>query len=121
MQNSLLELFGLVSFIDEYTFGDLKSFREQFAKLSQEQVFHTLKARLRPICHRTLCRQVLPYIKFTRRLPLVQEFTPEETEDRLYHQVSEYLQRDNLQALPASQRSLMTLVLRNCWPPPPSP
>src|SRR5271166_6749346 len=27
LQNSLLELFGLVSFIDEYTFGDLKSFR----------------------------------------------------------------------------------------------
>jgi ERCC4-related helicase len=112
LQNSLLELFGLVSFIDEHTFGDLKSFREQFANLSQEQVFHTLKARLKPICHRTLRRQVLPYIKFTRRLPLVQEFTPEESEDRLYHLVSDYLQRDNLQALPASQRSLMTLVLR---------
>ncbi len=63
LQNSLLELFGLVSFIDEHTFGDLKSFREQFANLSQEQVFNTLKARLRPVCHRTLRRQVLPYIK----------------------------------------------------------
>jgi hypothetical protein len=39
LQNSLLELFGLVSFIDEHTFGDLKSFREQFANLNQEQVF----------------------------------------------------------------------------------
>jgi len=112
LQNSLLELFGLVSFIDEHTFGDLKSFREQFTNLSQEQVFHTLKARLRPVCHRTLRRQVLPYIKYTKRLPLVQEFTPEESEDRLYHLVSDYLQRDNLQALPASQRTLMTLVLR---------
>lgn len=112
LQNSLLELFGLVSFIDEHTFGDLKSFREQYANLSQEQVFQTLKMRLKPICHRTLRRQVLPYIKYTKRLPLVQEFTPEESEDRLYALVSEYLQRDNLQALPASQRSLMTLVLR---------
>ena len=112
LQNSLLELFGLVSFIDEHAFGDLKGFREQFAYLNQEQVFHTLKARLRPVCHRTLRRQVLPYIKFTRRLPLVQEFTPEESEDQLYHLVSAYLQRDNLQALPAGQRSLMTLVLR---------
>jgi adenine-specific DNA-methyltransferase len=42
----------------------------------------------------------------------VEEFTPEEGEDRLYHLVSEYLQRENLLALPASQRSLMTLVLR---------
>ncbi|MFN0149671.1 MAG: SNF2-related protein [bacterium] len=112
LQNSLLELFGLVSFIDEHTFGDLKSFREQFASLSQEQVFHTLKARLKPVCHRTLRRQVLPYIKYTRRWPIVQDFTPEASEDRLYNLVSEYLQRDNLQALPASQRTLMTLVLR---------
>ena len=112
LQNSLLELFGLVSFIDEHTFGDLKSFREQFANLNQEQVFQTLKARLKPVCHRTLRRQVTAYIPYTKRLPLVEEFTPEESEDRLYHLVSEYLQRDNLQALPVGQRSLMTLVLR---------
>ena len=112
LQNSLLELFGLVSFIDEHTFGDLKSFREQFANVNQEQVFQTLKARLKPICHRTLRRQVTSYIPYTKRLPLVEEFTPEESEDRLYLLVSDYLQRDNLQALPASQRSLMTLVLR---------
>ena len=112
LQNSILELFGLVSFIDEHAFGDLKSFREQFSNLSQAQVFQTLKARLKPLCHRTLRRQVLPYVKFTARHPIVQRFTPEESEDRLYNLVSEYLQRDNLQALPASQRSLMTMVLR---------
>ena len=112
LQNSLLELFGLVSFIDEHTFGDLKSFRDQFANLSQEQVFQTLKARLQPICHRTLRRQVTAYIPFTKRHPILEEFTPEEGEDRLYALVSDYLRRDNLQALPASQRSLMTLVLR---------
>lgn len=112
LQNSLLELFGLVSFIDEHTFGDLQSFKEQFAAVDQDEIFETLKARLRPICHRTLRRQVLPYVRYTKRLPLVQPFTPEESEDRLYHLVSDYLQRDNLQALPASQRSLMTLVMR---------
>jgi len=112
LQNSLLELFGLISFIDEHTFGDLKSFRDQFANLTQDQVFETLKMRLKPICHRTLRRQVTSYIPFTKRLPMVEEFTPEESEDRLYNLVSEYLRRDNLQALPASQRSLMTLVLR---------
>lgn len=112
LQNSLLELFGLVSFIDEHAFGDLKSFKEQYSRLDQDHVFDQLKARLRPLCHRTLRRQVLPYIRYTQRLPLVQPFTPEESEDRLYHLVSEYLRRDNLQALPASQRTLMTLVLR---------
>lgn len=112
LQNSLLELFGLVSFIDERTFGDLKSFREQFANLAQDRVFHILKERLKPLCHRTLRRQVTAYVPYTRRLALVEEFTPTDGEDRLYELVSEYLRRDNLQALPASQRSLMTLVLR---------
>src|SRR5712691_2404899 len=47
LQNSLLELFGLVSFIDEHAFGDLKSFREQFSHLNDQAVFDTLKARLK--------------------------------------------------------------------------
>jgi len=112
LQNSLLELYGLVSFIDEHVFGDLKSFREQFANLAQDQAFRALKARLKPVCHRTLRRQVLPYVRYTQRHPMVQPFTPEDSEDQLYHLVSDYLRRDNLQALPPSQRSLMTLVLR---------
>jgi ERCC4-related helicase len=112
LQNSLLELYGLVSFIDERAFGDLASFREQFARIADHHTFDVLKARLRPICHRTLRRQVMNYINYTKRMAIVQPFTPAESEDRLYDLVSEYLRRDNLQALPASQRSLMTLVLR---------
>jgi adenine-specific DNA-methyltransferase len=69
LQNSLLELFGLVSFIDEHAFGDLKSFREQFAYLNDKQVFNTLKARLKPICQRTLRRQVTSYVSFTADTP----------------------------------------------------
>ena len=112
LQNSLLELFGLVSIIDDHTFGDLRSFRDQFANLSQQQVFDTLKARLKPICHRTLRRQVTQYVPFTKRHAMVEPFDPDEGEDKLYHLVSDYLRRENLQALPPSQRTLMTLVLR---------
>jgi len=112
LQNSLLELFGLVSIIDDHTFGDLKSFREQFTNINQAQVFDTLKARLKPVCHRTLRRQVVAYVPFTKRYAMVEPFDPSDGEDKLYHLVSDYLQRDNLQALPRSQRTLMTLVLR---------
>lgn len=112
LQNSLAELFGLVSIIDEQAFGDLKGFREQFQNLSQAQVFSTLRDRLRPICHRTLRRQVTAYVPFTRRHPILEEFTPEASEDQLYDLVSAYLRRENLQALPNQQRGLMTLILR---------
>jgi ERCC4-related helicase len=112
LQNSLLELFGLVSIIDEFTFGDVKSFRAQFAKLTGDADFADLKRRLAPICKRTLRKQVLEYIKYTNRHALVQEFIPSAEEQRLYDLVSEYLQRPTLYALPASQRQLMTLILR---------
>ena len=111
LQNSLLELFGLVSVIDDHTFGDVRSFRDQFSTLNT-QTFDALKSRLKPICHRTLRRQVTAYVPYTKRHAIVQPFDPGESEDELYHLVSDYLQRDNLQALPPSQRKLMTLVLR---------
>ncbi len=112
LQNSLLELYGLVSIIDDFTFGDLKSFRAQFARLTGDADFAELKQRLQPICKRTLRKQVLEYIKYTNRHALVQEFLPSADEQRLYNLVSDYLQKDTLYALPASQRQLMTLILR---------
>jgi|GEM_PF-21815 len=112
LQNSLMELYGLVSFIDEYAFGDAKSFRSQYARLTGEDSFNELKARLAPICHRTLRRQVMEYIRYTNRIAITEEFTPSEEEQTLYDLVSDYLRRDNLQALPSSQRTLMTLILR---------
>jgi len=112
LQNSLLELYGLISFIDEHAFGDLKSFRSQFANLSQDTTFDALKQRLAPLCHRTLRRQVTQYVPYTARHAIIEEFTPEASEDQLYHLVSDYLGRDNLFALPPAQRTLMTLVLR---------
>jgi len=112
LQNSLMELYGLVSFIDEYIFGDEKSFRAQYARISSPAVYEELKSRLKPVCHRALRRQVLEYIKYTNRVPVTQEFYPSQDEQDLYEMVSTYLQRDNLQALPSGQRKLMTLVLR---------
>lgn len=112
LQNSLLELYGLVSIIDDHTFGDLDSFRARFARLGNVTDFTDLKERLAPICKRTLRRQVLEYVKYTDRHALVQEFVPTPEEQQLYDLVSSYLQRGTLYALPASQRQLITLILR---------
>ena len=112
LQNSLLELYGLVSIIDEYAFGDLHSYRARFARPGNDTDFFDLKERLKPLCKRTLRRQVLEYVKYTNRHALVQEFVPSADEQRLYDGVSTYLQRPTLYALPASQRQLVTLILR---------
>ena len=112
LQNSLLELYGLVSIIDDFAFGDLKSYRARFARLGNDADFAELQERLRPLCKRTLRKQVLQYVKYTNRHALVQEFVPTPEEQRLYDLVSDYLQQPTLYALPASQRQLMTLILR---------
>ncbi len=112
LQNSLLELFGLVSIVDEYVFGDIKSFKDQFSNLKTEEDFLLLRARLKTTCQRTLRRQVLEYIRYTNRIPITQEFVPNDDEQKLYDLVSEYLQRESLYALPAGQRKLVTLILR---------
>ena len=112
LQNSLLELYGLVSIIDEFAFGGLESYRTRFARLNGDADFTELKERLKPLCKRTLRRQVLEYVKYTNRHALIQEFAPSDEEQRLYDLVSEYLQRPRLYALPASQRQLITLILR---------
>jgi SNF2 family DNA or RNA helicase len=112
LQNSLMELYGLVSLIDDYTFGDAKSFRAQYARLTGDGQFDELKTRLTPVCHRTLRRQVLEYIRYTNRIPITEEFVPTKAEQALYEMVSDYLRRPSLQALPSSQRALMTLIMR---------
>lgn len=112
LQNSILELYGLVSIIDDYVFGDLKSFKTQFGHMLDEEDYMELRERLQPICKRTLRRQVLEYIKYTKRIAILQEFFPSKDEQALYDLVSDYLARPRLYALPNSQRQLMTLILR---------
>ena len=112
LQNSILELYGLVSIIDDYVFGDLRSFKSQFGHNLTEQDYMELRRRLQPVCKRTLRRQVLEYIKYTKRIAIVEEFFPSENEQKLYDMVTDYLSKPRLYALPNSQRQLMTLILR---------
>lgn len=110
MQNSLLELFGLVSLIDDHVFGDLGSFRERF--MGPRAALSELQARLNSVCHRTLRRQVQAYVPYTRRHAQVEQFSLGAEERQLYDAVASYLSRAELHALPAQQRALTTMVLR---------
>lgn len=113
LQNSLMELYGLVSVIDEHVFGDAASFRDQFVRAASDTGRNqTLRSRLNPICIRTLRKQVVEYVSYTRRIPITQDFTPSDEEHSLYESVSAFLQRESLVSLPVNQRHLITLVLR---------
>ena len=89
LQNSLLELFGLSTLIDEHLFGDLNSFRAQYASAGSS--ITDLRQRLSGFCKRTLRNQVTEFIRYTERRPITRPFKPSDDEHALYEAVSAFL------------------------------
>jgi len=115
MQNKLVELYGLSQVIDPHFFGDAKSFRTLYVNRQKDpQVLEDLKQRIRPLCHRTLRRQVQKEggINFTNRYSLTQDFTPNPEEWELYQKLSHYLQQPDNQAISPQARHLVSIGLR---------
>jgi hypothetical protein len=110
LQNSLLELYGLSTLIDNTLFGDVNAFRSLYASAGSN--LDALRARLATFCKRTLRNQVTEYVRYTERRPLTQPFQPSDNEHALYEAVSDFLQREDSYALPTRQRHLTALILR---------
>jgi superfamily II DNA/RNA helicase len=114
LQNNLMELYGLVSIIDDRFFGSPDAFRAEFGGREDRRSLSVLGHRLEPICKRTLRRQVQKagLINYTNRLPRTFDFTPDRLEEDLYNLMSGYLQREDTVGVGKNGRHLVTLVLR---------
>jgi len=110
LQNSLMELYGLSTLIDEHMFGDEAAFRKHF--MNSGTGLDELRERLASFAKRTLRRDVLEYIKYTERKALTQPFNPTDDEQVLYERISAFLQKEDSYALPKQQRHLTALILR---------
>lgn len=110
LQNSLMELYGLSTLLDEHLFGDEVAFRRQFVNGLGDN--DALRERLAGFAKRTLRRQVLEYVRYTERKALTQPFSPTDDEHALYETISAFLQRGHSYALPRQQRHLTGLILR---------
>ena len=108
-QNSLMELFGLTSVIDDNIFGDARSFRAEYV---YDENLSDLQQRLLPYYKRTLRRDVKEYINYTNRLPITQQFDATDLESKLYEDVSEFLRREDVYSVPKQQRMLTTMIIR---------
>jgi hypothetical protein len=110
LQNSILELYGLSTLIDDRIFGDINAFRSQFTGVGGD--ISGLRNRLASFCKRTLRKDVTEYISYTERKPHTQKFRSTDDEHRLYEAVTAYLLRENSYAIPKRQRHLTELILR---------
>ncbi|MFM7468142.1 MAG: SNF2-related protein [Vampirovibrionales bacterium] len=109
LQNSLLELYGLTSFIDESIFGDVTAFKAQYTPKTD---LEGLRQRISPFLKRTLRKHVHEYINYTQRKPLTKSYQTSDDEQQFYEQVSQFLQREDTYALPKQQKHLIALNLR---------
>ena len=114
LQNSLKELYGLVSIIDDNYFASAKTFSDRYNAVSTRSSarYGELRSRLIKIVHRTLRSQVSEYVNYTKRSAIIQNYTPNEQEQKLYTRLSLYLQREFNFGIPEKQRALLSLILR---------
>lgn len=110
LQNSLTELYGIASLLDSTAFGDLPSFRSRYANANGD--IDGLRQRLKEFCWRTLRKDVRAFVRYTDRIPITQTFESSDRENRLYEDVSAYLQDETSYAFPPKQRTMLTLVVR---------
>lgn len=110
LQNTLLELYGLSTLIDERLFGDLPSFRTQYVNYGGD--IEGLRRRLQTFYTRSLRSQVQEYVNYTKRQAVTRPFKPTDQEQKLYNAVSEFLQDTESYALPKGQRHLLVMLVR---------
>ena len=110
LQNSLLELYGLSTLIDERLFGSLASFRTQYT--NNDGDIPELRERLGAFCWRSLRSQVNEFVRYTERKLTTRPFKPSEQEHKLYEAVSCFLMRKDTYALTSRQKHLLVLIIR---------
>lgn len=109
LQNSLMDLYSLISFIDPRIFGSEKVFRQRYVK---DEDYDDLKRKLTPVLYRTLRKDVAGYMHFVKRIGKTVDFELSRDEIELYERVNLFLKRDVLYSIPTSNRALIILVIR---------
>ena len=115
LQNSLMELYGLVSVIDDKFFGDEKTFKTMYeGRRSDALTLTSLRRRMAPIYKRHLRRDVQEagHVAFTRRMATTFDFEPSDRETELYENVSRYLQRPDSIAFGLKPNQLVIIQAR---------
>ena len=109
LQNSLMDLYGLISFIDPKIFGSERVFRQRYIR---DEDYDDLKRELTPVLYRTLRKDVADYMHFVKRICKTVDFELSRNERELYDRVNLFLKRNVLYSIPSSNRGLIILVIR---------
>jgi SNF2 family DNA or RNA helicase len=117
IQNTLLELWGLVQYVDPLgtLLGDLPTFREVFCEADHRMVTpgqeQELRSRLQSVLQRTLRREAQEFLEvpFVNRQARLFEYSMLPAEKALYDDITSYLLEPGIVGFQGSQRQLLLL------------
>lgn len=108
MQNSIMDLYGLINFIDEGSLGDADAFYKQYFRKPEN--YRELAATASRYCFRTLRSQVDTYVNIQNRNPVTADYQLSSKEVQLAAMVESYLQKPVKEAFPKMDSYDLTLM-----------
>ena len=108
MQNSIMDLYGLIEFIDAGALGDADEFYKRYFRKPEN--YGELTTTASRYGFRTLRSQVESYVKIPCRIPVTAGYELSEPERKLAAMVETYLQKPDKQAFPKLDSYDLTLL-----------
>jgi len=109
MQNSIMDLYGLIYFIDETVLPDADDFYKRYFRKPEN--YGELAERVSKYCFRTTRPQVSTYVKLTKRIPITAEYTLTQEEQHLYELLDAYIGKPKKAAFPKMEQYDLALML----------
>jgi len=108
MRNSIMDLYGLVYFIDDEAFGDADEFYKRYFRKPEN--YGELSSRAAYYCFRTLRSQASDYVKIPRRLIVTANVVSTKRERQLAALVESYVKKPDKLAFPKMDEWELTLM-----------
>ena len=105
---SIMDIYGLIHFIDESILPDADWFYKRYFRKSEN--YPELTGWVSQFCFRTLKSQTTEYVNFSRRLPITVDYPLIPEEKELYKLISTYIASENKVAYPEMDEYNLNLL-----------
>ena len=109
IQNSIMDLYGLIYFIDKKALPDADTFYQRYFRKSEN--YSELARRVSKYCFRITRHQAETYIKIPERIPITVEFGLNKQEKQVYTLLEKYIQKSEKLSFPKMDKYDLALML----------
>lgn len=109
-QNNLLELFGLMSLVDEDIFPDFAVFKEKYIKNYADNK-ENLKSIVSNYAIRTLRKDVIKYINYTKRNVILANYDLQPAEKEIYYHIEKLIYSQGMSAVYGTAQLHLIIIL----------